>query len=73
MKNYFEYKVEVWEDGDIVTYRGVTYGDDFSESVDDIVEFFGERDIVSLKVKPWECEGCLIMSKEVIDEIRKTI
>lgn len=38
-----------------------------------IVEFFGERDIVSLKVKPWECEGCLIMSKEVIDEIRKTI
>lgn len=73
MKNYFEYKVEVWEDGDIVTYRGVIYGDDFSESVDNIVEFFGERDIVSLKVKPWECEGCLIMSKEVIDEIRKTI
>lgn len=73
MKNYFEYKVEVWEDGDIVTYRGVTYGDDFSESVDNIVEFFGERDIVSLKVKPWECEGCLIMSKEVIDEIWKTI
>ena len=73
MKNYFEYKVEVWEDGDIVTYRGVTYGDDFSESVDNIVEFFGERDIVSLKVKPGECEGCLIMSKEVIDEIRKTI
>lgn len=34
MKNYFEYKVEVWEDGDIVTYRGVTYGDDFSESVE---------------------------------------
>lgn len=73
MKNYFEYKVEVWEDNDIITYHGVTYGDDFSESVDNVVEFFGEKDIISLKIEAWDCEGCLIMSKEVIDEIRKTI
>lgn len=52
MKNYFEYKVEVWEDDDIATYHGVTYGDDFSESVDNVVEFFGEKDIISLKIEP---------------------
>lgn len=73
MKNYFEYAVKVWEDEEDNTYHGVTYGDDFAEAVDNIVNFFGERDIISLKIEPWDCEGCLIMSKEVINELRKSV
>lgn len=73
MKNYFEYEVKVWEDGDEETYYGVTYGDDFVEAVDNLVQFFGEADLLSLKIEPWDCEGCLIMSKEVLDELRKSI
>lgn len=73
MKNYFEYEVEVWEDGEEGTYRGVTYGDDYAEALNNIVRFFGEADLISLKIEPWDCEGCLIMSKEVINELRKSI
>lgn len=73
MKNYFEYEVKVWEDGEEETYRGVTYGDNYSEALDNIVRFFGEADLISLKIEPWDCEGCLIMSKEVINELRKSI
>lgn len=73
MKNYFEYEVKVWEDGEEKTYRGVTYGDDYAEALNNIVRFFGEADLISLKIEPWDCEGCLIMSKEVINELRKSI
>lgn len=73
MKNYFEYEVKVWEDGEEEIYRGVTYGDNYAEALDNIVRFFGEADLISLKIEPWDCEGCLIMSKEVINELRKSI
>lgn len=73
MKNYFEYKVEVWEDGDMATYRGVTYGDTYHEALNNILDFFGNSNVISLKMEEWDAEGCLIMSKEVIDELKKTL
>lgn len=73
MKNYFEYKVEVWEDDNITTYYGVTYGDTYHEALDNILDFFGNSNVISLKMEEWDAEGCLIMSKEAIDKLKKTL
>lgn len=73
MKDYFEYEVQVWEDEGRKTYYGVTYGEDFSEALDNLIEFFEERNLISLKIEPWDASGCLVMSKEVLGELRKNL
>jgi hypothetical protein len=75
MKYYFEYDVSVWEEDidEEKNYRGVTYGDTYHEALDNILEFFGEKNLNSVKIEPWDNEGCLILSKEVLDEMRKDV
>lgn len=73
MKNYFEYEVEVCtEDGD-ETYQGITYGENYAEALKTIIDLFDERDLISVKIIPWDCEGCITTSKEALKELRETI
>ena len=73
MKNYFEYEVLWWDDEDSVerTFQGVTYGDDFHEALKNILEFYGEKNIISVRMEPWDTNGCLEISKDALDTIRK--
>lgn len=72
MKDYFEYEVCVWDDEDTCkrTYQGVTCGD-FHSALDNILEYYGERNILSVRIEPWDVNGCLEISKEALNMIRE--
>lgn len=71
MKNYYEYEVEVFEDYQVETYQGITYGNDFAEALRNVADYYSEEDLCSVKIIPWDCEGCISLSKNALDELRK--
>lgn len=69
---YFEYELTIWEDEDEVTYRGVTCSDCYASAVKNISDCFGDKRIYSLKVIAWDgTNACLILSEEVLNEVRE--
>lgn len=75
MKGYYEYCVEIWEE-DInasTIYQGVTYGDSITEAGNNICGFYGEERIISVTLVPWSATGCLDMSEEALNLIKKEV
>lgn len=43
MKNYYEYEVEMFEEFQVKTYQGITYGNDFAEALRNVADYYGEE------------------------------
>lgn len=73
MKDYFEYEVRWWDDEDSTEriFQGVTYGSTFHEALDNILEFYGEKNIISVRMEPWDASGCLEISKDALESIKR--
>lgn len=52
MKNYYEYEVEMFEEFQVKTYQGITYGNDFAEALRNVTDYYGEEDLNSVKIIP---------------------
>lgn len=52
MKNYYEYEVEMFEEFQVKTYQGITYGNDFAEALRNVADYYGEEDLNSVKNYP---------------------
>lgn len=71
MKNYYEYEVEMFEEFQVKTYQGITYGNDFAEALRNVADYYDEENLNSVKIIPWDCEGCISLSKNALNEIRE--
>jgi hypothetical protein len=75
MKYYFEYSVSVY-DPDYqkeVKYYGITYSETYNEALSCITSFYGEKDINSVTLEAWDSEGCLMLSKEALAELKEAL
>jgi hypothetical protein len=70
MKEYYEYEVLLSSDE---SYCGVTYGGSFNEALNNVLDFYYAENIVSITLAPWSANGCLIISKEVLEALRNEI
>ena len=52
MKNYYEYEVEMFEEFQVKTYQGITYGNDFAEALRNVADYYGEENLNSVKIIP---------------------
>lgn len=71
MVTYFEYSVELYEDDEKITQYGVVTGDTYPEACQNILNYYGKTDLISMTLSEWDCTGCLVMSKEVLDQLRE--
>lgn len=73
MKYYYSYEVKIIrEDTEAYAediFTGVTYGDTYHEALDNILDFYGIVNVISVTLEPWDAEGCLEISKEALREI----
>lgn len=67
MKEYYEYCVETGDD----TYYGVTCAKDYSDAVESIISFYDDEDIKSIRVEDWGQEGCLVITKSGLEDLKK--
>ena len=72
-RDYYEYKIRIAGEGNDETLCGVTYGKDFSEALQNILHFYRHEEIFSLSVEMWDCNACIEMSKNVLDDLRNNI
>jgi hypothetical protein len=74
MKSYYEYEVSVWEKDlqRAEQYYGVTYGDTYQEALSTLIDYYGEQELESIKIEPWDVSGCLVMSKEALRDLRES-
>jgi hypothetical protein len=70
MKEYYEYEV-LLQDNE--SYCGVTYGSSFNEALNNVLDFYSAENIASITIAPWSVNGCLIISKEVLETLRNEI
>ena len=68
---YFEYSVELYEDGEKEFQYGVVTGESYPDACQNILTFYKNSQLVSMTIAEWDCEGCLVMSKEVLDQLRE--
>ena len=68
---YFEYSVELYEDGEKQFQYGVVTGESYPDACQNILKFYKNSQLVSMTIAEWDCEGCLVMSKEVLDQLRE--
>ena len=68
---YFEYSVELYEDGEKEFQYGVVTGESYPDACQNILKFYKNSQLVSMTIAEWDCEGCLVMSKEVLDQLRE--
>ena len=71
MSIYFEYSVELYEDGEKVFQYGVVTGESYPDACQNILKFYKNSQLMSMTIAEWDCEGCLVMSKEVLDQLRE--
>ena len=68
---YFEYSVELYEDGEKQFQYGVVTGESYPDACQNILKFYHNSHLVSMTIAEWDCEGCLVISKEVLDQLRE--
>lgn len=68
---YFEYSVELYEDGEKEFQYGVVTGESYPDACQNILKFYKNSQLMSMTIAEWDCEGCLVMSKEVLDQLRE--
>ena len=71
MNIYFEYSVELYEDGKKEFQYGVVTGESYPDACQNILKFYKNSQLMSMTIAEWDCEGCLVMSKEVLDQLRE--
>lgn len=71
MVYYFEYCVELYEDGQKEFEYGVVTGESYPEACQNILKYYSNARLMSMTIAEWDCEGCLVMSKEVLDQLRE--
>lgn len=70
---YFEYKVSIYdedEQGETFCY-GVTSAYSYPDAVQNILDYYGTKNVLSLRIEEWDCQGCLEMSKECLRQLRE--
>ena len=68
---YFEYSVELYEDNEKIVEYGVVTGDSYPDACQNILKYYCNAQLMSMTIAEWDCEGCLVMSKEVLDQLRE--
>lgn len=68
---YFEYCVELYEDEKTELQYGVVTGESYPDACQNLLKFYGNSRLMSMTISEWDCEGCLVMSKEVLDKLRE--
>lgn len=73
---YFEYDVDIYEEDlqKSVNYCGVTTGETYFEALSHVADYFGERNIISIKLEAWdETNSCLILTKEALKDLKDNL
>ena len=73
MQTYFEYEVKMLEDDEEEIYYGVTTGENYQDAINNVIEYFGKYSLISVKLEEWDAEGCLVMTKEALSELREEV
>lgn len=71
MNNYFEYSVELYEDDEKITEYGVVTGNSYPDACQNILQYYEDANLISMTISEWDYSGCLVMSKEVLDQLRE--
>lgn len=71
MSIYFEYSVELYEDDEKIVEYGVVTGDSYPDACQNILQYYRNARLMSMTIAEWDCSGCLVMSKEVLDQLRE--
>ena len=46
-------------------------GESYPDACQNILKFYKNSQLMSMTIAEWDCEGCLVMSKEVLDQLRE--
>lgn len=72
---FFEYVIEVYEDGEKITYHGLFAATDYIEAMRVALDCFDDHDgnIINIKLEEMNDEPYLILNEDTIKKIKEQI